>query len=130
MEGLGQGGQDTEKVHWVQNGHSRQELCVVRLDSQLPRQWRRVDQYVRRNFHNRSLACNNIHYPTYVQSLASLPALTPVPTILYSLQAQKPATGCTAIHVVSLPRQFILLLFLVPLFLPVGRSQSLTADNA
>jgi len=85
MEGLGQGGQDTEEIHWAQNGHSRQELCVARLDSQLPRQWRRVDQYVRRNFHHRSLAYNNIHYPTYVQSLASLPALTPVPTILYSL---------------------------------------------
>jgi len=83
MEGLGQGGQDREKVHWAQNGHSRQELWAARLDSLLPRQWRRVDQYVRRNFHHRSLACNNIHYPFYMQSLASHPALTPVPAILY-----------------------------------------------
>jgi len=72
-----------EKVHWAQNGYSRQELCVARLESQLPRQWRRVDQYVRRNFHHRTLACNDIHYSFYVQPLASHPALTPVPAILY-----------------------------------------------
>ena len=64
-----------------------------------------------------------------MQSLASLLGPTPASAILYSLQAQKPATGCTAIHVVSLPRQF-LLLFLVSLFLPVRRPQSLAADNA
>ena len=85
MEGLGQGGQDMEKVHWAQDGYSKQELCVARLGSQLPRQWRRVDQYVRRNFNHRTLACNDIHYPFYVQPLASHPALTPVPAILYTM---------------------------------------------
>ena len=84
MEGLRQGGQDMEKVHWAQDEYSRQELCVARLGSQLPRQWRRVDQYVRRNFHHRSLACNNIYYPVYMQSLASLPAPTPISAILYT----------------------------------------------
>ena len=77
MEELRQGEKDMEKVFWAQIRHSK-------WDDYLGNGNVSIGVVCKGKFSPSIYSCNDIHYSFYMQSLASLPVLTPVSAILYT----------------------------------------------